>query len=116
MIQITAYLRTKEDLEKWKEIGNKTQFLHDALLVHGSTLHGTMYQKGKTKVAGGTVVVNDSNIKENKDGTISPKDPTKSSMFINTPEAAAEKVKQIFPNAKPIPTKVTYKPTNNWGA
>jgi hypothetical protein len=31
MIQITAYLRTEEDLKLWKEVENKTQFLHNAL-------------------------------------------------------------------------------------
>lgn len=45
MIQITAYLRDEEDLNKWKAIGNKTQFLHDAIQVQDSTLHSTMYPK-----------------------------------------------------------------------
>ncbi len=45
MIQITAYLRDEEDLARWKAIGNKSAFLHDALVVQDSTLHGTMYQK-----------------------------------------------------------------------
>lgn len=31
LIQITAYLRDEEDLKLWKELGNKTEFLHDAL-------------------------------------------------------------------------------------
>jgi hypothetical protein len=31
MIQITAYLRTEEDLTKWKTIKNKTEWLHDML-------------------------------------------------------------------------------------
>lgn len=31
MIQITAYLRTKEDHSKWKLLQNKTEWLHDRL-------------------------------------------------------------------------------------
>lgn len=45
MIQITAYLRDDDDLKRWKALGNKTQFLHDALVIQDSTLHGTMYPK-----------------------------------------------------------------------
>lgn len=49
MIQITAYIRDEEDLRLWKELGNKTQFLHDALHVQNSTLRGTMYPKGEVE-------------------------------------------------------------------
>jgi hypothetical protein len=31
MIQITAYLRTEEDLVKWKALVNKTEWLHNQL-------------------------------------------------------------------------------------
>lgn len=31
MIQVTAYLRSKEDHELWKGLSNKTEFLHLAL-------------------------------------------------------------------------------------
>lgn len=31
MIQITAYLRTEEDLVKWKALENKTEWLHQTL-------------------------------------------------------------------------------------
>lgn len=31
MIQVTAYLRDDEDLDKWKAVPNKVQFLHQAL-------------------------------------------------------------------------------------
>lgn len=31
MIQITAYLRDDKDLVKWKDLANKTEFLHEAL-------------------------------------------------------------------------------------
>lgn len=67
MIQITAYLRDEEDLKRWKEIGNKTAFIHDALRVQSSTLHGTMYPKGETKIPGGKVIVNDSEISKAPD-------------------------------------------------
>jgi len=33
MIQITAYLRDEQDLVRWKALANKSQFLHDALMV-----------------------------------------------------------------------------------
>jgi len=62
MIQITAYLRDEEDLKIWKAIGNKAAFIHDALQVQNSTLHGTMYPEGETKIPGGKVVVNETKI------------------------------------------------------
>jgi hypothetical protein len=31
LIQITAYLRTEEDLAKWKALPNKTEALHQML-------------------------------------------------------------------------------------
>lgn len=37
LIQITAYVRDEEDLNKWKALENKTQFIHDAL--QGNTVH-----------------------------------------------------------------------------
>jgi hypothetical protein len=36
MIQITAYLRNEEDYTNWKAIGNKTEFLHNALSTAGA--------------------------------------------------------------------------------
>ena len=33
MIQITAYLRTEEDLALWKTLINKSEFLHRALIM-----------------------------------------------------------------------------------
>lgn len=59
------------------------------------------------------------NIKENPDGTISPKDPKTPAKFeqdvIKTPEQAAERVKEVFPEAKPI-KPITYQNKSNWGA
>lgn len=44
MPKVTVYIR-KEDMEAWKEIGQKTQFLHDAIHVQNTTMQGTMYPK-----------------------------------------------------------------------
>lgn len=84
LIQITAYLRTEEDLEKWKAISNKTAFLHDALKVQG-----TRYPNGVTKVPGGKVIVSEV------------------SKIINTPEQAqkaTDEITRAVTYTKPEPT------------
>lgn len=84
MPRVNIYIR-KEDLEKWEAIGDKPSFIHDAIRVQDSTLHGTMYPKGETEIPGGKVIANSTNIKENKDGTITAIDPSKHSSFTRKP-------------------------------
>lgn len=86
---MTIYIRT-EDLDKWLSIGNKSEFIHKAL-------------KQDNQVGAVVEVI------ETVHKQLKP--PPK---VIKTKQDAVETVKQVFPEAKVIPT--TYKPTNNWGA
>lgn len=90
MPQANIWIR-KDDWDKWKSIGNKPDFIHDALEVQDSTLHGTMYPKGETKIPGGKVIVSNTNIRVNKDGTMSPQDPKKPSKVTTKPWPKVEK-------------------------
>lgn len=81
MPQITTYIRVG-DLDKWKTLENKSEFIHNALnsgLPHinieaSDKLPGTIVEPIKTPEEAKMVI---ENIKENTDGTLSVKDPTK---------------------------------------
>lgn len=55
MIQITAYVRDEEDKALWSALGNKTQFLHDAL--HSTSFRVTKPQVRKAKLVGDDITL-----------------------------------------------------------